>query len=50
MFVTHRLQDMDSYDKIIFVNGRTVEAVGTHSQLMTTNQAYQNMISKGVIE
>ncbi|OLB07577.1 MAG: hypothetical protein AUH14_03210 [Candidatus Rokubacteria bacterium 13_2_20CM_69_15_1] len=41
--IAHRLSTVMRADKIVVVNRGTVEAVGTHAELLTTNESYARL-------
>ncbi len=42
-YISHRLSAARHADKIIFMSGKTVEAVGTHEELLKTCPGYARM-------
>lgn len=44
ILIAHRVSTIEKMDKIIFVEDGKISAVGTHSELYSTNEAYKNMV------
>lgn len=44
--VAHRLSTIENFDKIIVLNHGTIVGMGTHEQLISTNELYRNLYRK----
>lgn len=50
LLIAHRISSIEDMDKIIFVDNRTVAAVGTHEQLYAENRDYKVMVDLQKLE
>jgi ATP-binding cassette subfamily B protein len=44
LIIAHRLQTILSADKIIVMSKGKIETIGTHGELMTSSDFYQNFV------
>ncbi|MBE6592434.1 MAG: ABC transporter ATP-binding protein [Ruminococcaceae bacterium] len=44
MLIAHRISTVENMDKIIYVEGGRVSAVGTHSELLRDCESYRNLV------
>lgn len=47
VFATHRLNSIQSFDKIIVMNHGKISGIGTHDELLKNNDIYRNMNKSG---
>lgn len=50
LVVAHRASTVLLADRVALLDGGRITAVGTHSELMTTNESYRNLLSQKVAE
>ena len=50
IFIAHRISTISQMDKILFIDGNTVAAVGTHQELYDTNPEYRKMVDLQKLE
>ena len=50
IFIAHRISTISQMDKILFIDGGTVAAQGTHQQLYDTNPEYRKMVDLQKLE
>lgn len=43
--VAHRLHTIQKADKIVLLDNGEIKAAGTHDELLTTVEAYRNMVT-----
>ena len=46
IIITHRISHLMQFDQIIVLENGQIEAIGTHEQLMTSNEYYRSLASK----
>lgn len=44
MLIAHRISTVENMDKIIYIEGGRISAVGTHSELCASCQSYRNLV------
>ena len=44
ILIAHRISTIESMDKIVFIDDGRIMAVGTHSELYASCEAYRNMV------
>ncbi|WP_349405654.1 ABC transporter ATP-binding protein, partial [Clostridium perfringens] len=44
--VTHKISNITNYDKILILNNKKIEDIGTHTELMIRNSLYKNLYQK----
>ena len=50
IFIAHRISTISQMDKILFIDGGTIAAQGTHQQLYDTNAEYKKMVDLQKLE
>ena len=50
ILIAHRISTIAKMDKILFIDGGRLEAVGTHEELYETNPAYRKMVDLQKLE
>ena len=50
IFIAHRISTISQMNKILFIDGNTVAAVGTHQELYDTNPEYKKMVDLQKLE
>lgn len=46
LIISHRMKSIENANKIVVLNSGTVEAEGTHAELLRTSKTYRNLIEK----
>ena len=46
LIISHRMKSIENANKIVVLNSGTVEAEGTHAELLRTSDTYRNLIEK----
>ncbi len=46
LIISHRMKSIENANKIVVLNSGTVEAQGTHAELLRTSETYRNLIEK----
>ena len=46
LIISHRMKSIENANKIVVLNSGTVEAEGTHAELLRTSETYRNLIEK----
>lgn len=46
LIISHRMKSIENANKIVVLNSGTVEAQGTHAELLRTSDTYRNLIEK----
>ncbi len=42
--VTHRVATMEAADKVVFIHGGAIEAIGTHAELLASSDRYRDLV------
>jgi len=50
IFIAHRISTISQMDKILFIDGGTIAAEGSHQQLYDTNPEYKKMVDLQKLE
>ena len=50
ILIAHRISTIEQMDKVLFMDGGTAAAFGTHRELYETNEAYRNMVDLQKLE
>ena len=46
LIISHRMKSIENANKIVVLNSGTVEAEGTHAELLRTSETYRSLIEK----
>lgn len=49
VIISHRLKSIEHADKIVVLNEGSIDAMGTHQQLLNTSKLYNRMITKSTL-